>query len=147
VDFAGWDKHWWLFDTFEGVPADQMDAGRSITAASYGLPFTFEEVRERFSAYGNITVTKGRVPEIFTQACPDRIAFIHIDLNNAAAEIGALEALYARLSPGGVIVFDDFCWSASAAQFQAEMDWFRARGLTVFPLPTGRGLFVKPPAG
>ena len=58
--------------------------------------------------------------------------------------MGALDALYGRLSPGGVIVFDDFCWSTSHAQFRAEMAWFNARELTVFPLPTGQGLFIKP---
>jgi hypothetical protein len=145
LGFASWDRRWWLYDTFEGVPQDQVDAGRKLDAASYGAAFSFEEVRDRFAPYGNITVTKGRVPEVFAEACPDMIAFIHIDLNNAAAEIGALDALYPRLSPGGVIVFDDFCWSTSAAQYKAETEWFQSRGLTVFPLPTGQGLFVKPP--
>lgn len=146
VGFSAWDKHWWLYDTFEGVPADQNDSGRALSAQSYGDPFSFEEVRDRFAPYGNITVTKGRVPEVFAAVCPETIAFIHIDLNNSTAEVGALDALYDRLSPGGVIVFDDFCWATSAAQYQAEMAWFDARGLTVFPLPTGQGLFVKPPA-
>jgi O-methyltransferase len=116
-----------------------------MTAALYGENFTFEEVRERFAPFGNIEVIKGRVPEIFAQGLPDRIAFLHIDLNNAAAEIGALDVLYDRIYPGGVIVFDDFCWSTSHAQFKAEMAWFRARGLTVFPLPTGQWLFIKSP--
>jgi len=146
LDFATWPKRWWLYDTFEGVPADQMDAGRSITAGSYGVAFSFEEVRDRFAPYGNITVTKGRVPEIFAETSPDVVAFIHIDLNNATAELGALDALYPRLVPGGVIVFDDFCWSASEAQYKAEIEWFRAKDLTVLPLPTGQGLHVKPPA-
>ena len=145
VDFAGWDKRWWLYDTFEGVPPDQNDSGRALGAQSYGEPFSFEEVRDRFAPYGNITVTKGRVPEILSDVCPEQIAFMHIDLNNSTAEVGALDALYDRLSPGGVIVFDDFCWATSAAQYQAEMKWFDARGLTVFPLPTGQGLFIKPP--
>ncbi|MBL8553898.1 MAG: class I SAM-dependent methyltransferase [Phenylobacterium sp.] len=147
LDFATWDRNWWLYDTFEGVPADQRDPGREgMTATVYGESFTFEEVRDRFATYGNIRVIKGRVPDVFAQGSPGRIAFIHIDLNNAAAEIGALDALYDRLSPGGVIVFDDFCWSTSHAQYRAEMAWFQARGLNVFPLPTGQGLFIKPPA-
>lgn len=147
LDFAAWDRRWWLYDTFEGVPKDQLDAGReNLTAAAYGLAFTFEEVQGRFAPYGNIEVVKGRVPEVFAETCPEKIAFIHIDLNNATAEIGALDALYPKLSPGGVIVFDDFCWSSSHAQYKAEMAWFKDRGLTAFGLPTGQGLHVKPPA-
>ncbi len=144
VGFADWDKRWWLYDTFDGVPEDQNDAGRRITPENYGEPFSFEEVRDRFAPYGNITVIKGRVPEIFAETSPEQIAFMHIDLNNSTAEVGALDALYDRLSPGGLIVFDDFCWASSAAQYKAGMAWFGARGLTVFALPTGQGLFIKP---
>jgi O-methyltransferase len=147
LDFESWPKRWWLFDTFEGIPADQLDPGREgLTVAAYGAAFSFEEVRDRFAGTANITVVQGRVPEVFAQTCPDAISFLHIDLNNATAEVGALDALYDRLVPGGVIVFDDFGWSSSHAQAQAELAWFRARGLAIFPLPTGQGLFVKPPA-
>jgi O-methyltransferase len=146
LDFAGWDRRWWLYDTFEGVPPDQQDPGRNVTAADYGEAFSFEEVRDRFASYPNVVVTRGRVPEVLAQGCPERIAFLHIDLNNAAAEVAALDALYDRISPGGVVVFDDFCWTTSQAQYKAETAWFAARGLAVFALPTGQGLFVKPPS-
>jgi hypothetical protein len=146
LGFDGWSKRWWLYDTFDGVPADQQDPGRNITAASYGLAFSYEEVRDRFAPWSNITVTKGRVPEVLAEVCPDAVAFMHIDLNNATAEVAALDALYDKLVPGGVIVFDDFLWQSSNSQREAETAWFGARGLTVFPLPTGQGLFVKPPA-
>jgi hypothetical protein len=147
LDFASWPKRWWLYDTFEGIPKDQLDPGReNLTVANYGAAFSFEEVRDRFAATANITVVQGRVPEVFEETCPEAVSFLHIDLNNATAEIGALDALYDRIVPGGVIVFDDFGWSSSRAQAKAELAWFQARGLAIFPLPTGQGLFVKPPA-
>lgn len=145
VEFQTWDKRWWLYDTFEGIPRDQLDAGREhLTAAAYGAPYSFEEVRDRFAPFGNIEVIQGRVPEVLAERSPDRIAFLHVDLNTAAAEIAALDALYDRVSPGGIIVLDDYCWTAARAQYEAEVAWFGARGLTVFALPTGQGLFVKP---
>jgi len=148
LDFAAWDKRWWLYDTFEGIPDDQVDPGwEKVNKGAYGGTFTFEEVRDRFAPFGNIEVTKGRVPEVFEETCPETIAFMHIDLNNSTAEVGALDALYDKLSPGAVIVFDDFGWQTAHAQFKAETAWFAARGLAVFPLPTGQGLFVKPCGG
>jgi O-methyltransferase len=145
LDFASWDKRWWLFDTFEGIPDDQVDPGwEKVNKGAYGGTFTFEEVRDRFARFGNITVTKGRVPEVFAETCPEAIAFMHIDLNNSTAEVGALDALYDRIVPGGVVVFDDFGWQTAHAQFKAEQAWFADRGLAIFPLPTGQGLFVKP---
>jgi O-methyltransferase len=146
LEFGGWDRRWWLYDTFEGIPDDQVDPGwELINKESYKGTFSYEEVRDRFAGFPNIVVTQGRVPQVFDQVCPDAIAFMHIDLNSSAAEIAALDALYDKITPGGVIVFDDFGWQTAHAQFKAELAWFTARGLTIFPLPTGQGLFVKPP--
>lgn len=147
VDFATWPKRWWLYDTFEGVPPEQRDVGReNMTAAVYGQPFSYEEVQERFAPYGNVEVVKGRVPDVLAERCPEVISFLHIDLNNSVAEIAALDTLYDRLAPGGVIVFDDYQWSSSWQQYKAEAEWFRSRGLAVYPAATGQGVFVKPPA-
>jgi hypothetical protein len=104
------------------------------------------EVVDLFASYPNIEVVRGRVPEVFEARCPERIAFVHLDLNSARAEVGALDALYDRLSPGAVVVFDDYGWFTARDQFDAENGWMRARGLSILELPTGQGLFVKPPA-
>ncbi len=146
LEFASWDRTWWLFDTFEGIPVDQVDPGwEQVNKAAYNeATFSFEEVRQRFEPFPNIKVTQGRVPEIFAEVCPERIGFMHIDLNSATAEVGALDALYDRIAPGGIIVFDDFGWLTAHAQFRAELQWFTSRGLAILPLATGQGLFVKP---
>jgi hypothetical protein len=143
VGFADWPKRWFLYDTFDGIPDDQVDPNFKTSNQVYKGTFSFEEVRDRFAHIPNITVIKGRVPEVLTETCPERVAFIHMDLNNAAAEIHALDALYDRLVPGGIIVFDDYGWTVSRAQFDAENAWFARRGLQILPLPTGQGLFIK----
>ncbi len=145
VDFAQWKQRWYLYDTFEGIPDDQLDEGwAEINQSTYKDTFSFDAVRDLFGQYDNIDVIKGRVPEILQQKCPDKISFIHLDLNNTAAEIGALNYLYDRISPGGVIVLDDYGWAASRQQHLAENAWFAERGLQILALPTGQGLFVKP---
>lgn len=145
VNFGGWPKRWWLYDTFDGIPDDQLDSNGWAAANErfYRGTFSVEEVTARFAHIANMKVIKGRVPEILTETSPDKIAFMHVDLNNAAAEIGALEHLFQRISPGGVVVFDDYCWASGAAQYELETLWFEMRGLHVLPLPTGQGVFVK----
>lgn len=148
AEYLGFEKEartWWLYDTFEGVPDDQADndSWREKSAAVYKGTFSLNEVKNRFSAFPNVRLVQGRVPEVLVEQSPEQIAFLHVDLNNAAAEIGALEALYDRVSPGGVILFDDFAWAVSKAQYEAETAWFAARGRSVLALPTGQGLFVK----
>ncbi|WP_374469831.1 TylF/MycF/NovP-related O-methyltransferase [Phenylobacterium sp.] len=145
VGFADWPQRWWLYDTFDGVPDDQLDPGWAArNAAAYKGSFTYEEVTERFRPFPNVVVTRGRVPEVLDEVCPERIAFLHMDLNNSAAEIAALDRLYDQIVPGGVIVFDDYGWSTARAQLEAERRWFAARGLEILLLPTGQGRFVKP---
>lgn len=144
LDFATLPRRWRLYDTFEGIPDDQIDAGwADANAAAYKDTFSLEEVQARFEHMPNIDVIRGRVPEVLDEQGPDRIAFIHMDLNNATAEIAALDMLFDRVSSGGVILFDDFGWTVSHAQQAAEVAWFQARGLQILPLPTGQGLFIK----
>lgn len=146
VEFQTWPKRWWLYDTFEGIPADQQSPGwAEINKNLYEGAFSHEEVAQRFAHLPNVKVIKGRVPEILLEGdgAPEQIAFIHIDLNNAPAEIGALDTLFDRLSSGGVILFDDYCWGSARVQYEAEKAWFEARDLHILPLPTGQGLFVK----
>lgn len=146
LEFAGLDRTWRLYDTFDGIPDDQLDANWAANnQKAYQGTFSFEEVRDRFAAFPNIRVVKGRVPEVLAgDDLPERIAFLHMDLNNSTAEIAALDLLYDRLSPGGVIVFDDYCWEVSRAQHDAEKAWFAERGLHILPMPTGQGVFIKP---
>ena len=145
VGFRDWPKTWWLYDTFEGIPADQLDAGwAEKNDAAYGPEmFSFEEVRDRLAHIPNIRVIKGRVPEVLDQQLPEAISFLHMDMNNATAEIAALEKVFDRIVPGGVIVFDDYMWAAARTQYLAEKAWFAERGLVVLPLPTGQGVFMK----
>ena len=79
---------------------------------------------------------------VFSQGLPEKIAFAHIDMNNAPAEIGALEAIEDRLVPGAVIVLDDFGALPYRAQHVAETEWFAKRGVPVLELPTSQGLVI-----
>jgi hypothetical protein len=144
VKFSEWKKNWILFDTFDGIPDDQVDPGweKSNTSAYKGT-YSYEEVCERFAHIDNVHVIQGVVPEILIDNVPDRIAFIHMDLNNATAEIAALDFLFDRLVSGGIIIFDDFAWTVARKQYEAEKIWFESRDLRILALPTGQGLFVK----
>ena len=47
-----------------------------------------DEVRSRFEVYPNVFVIPGYVPEVLDELDIDKIAFLHIDLNNVEGEIG-----------------------------------------------------------
>ena len=93
----------------------------------------------RFAEFDNVHLTKGEVPDVLSQRSPNKIAFLHIDLNNAEAEVSTLNALYDRVVPGGSIVLDDYGWIAYRDQKDAADAFFAPRDLPILELPTGQG--------
>ncbi len=141
VDYLGgtaFPKTFWGYDTFQHDPSMPNLA---LAGHKEGL---FERVTEKFSAYPQVRLVKGLIPDVFARDCPDRIAYLHIDLNQAPAEVAALEHLFDRMVPGAILILDDYEWSGFyRPQKLAEDAWFDARRYRVMPLPTGQGLVIK----
>lgn len=125
-----------LYDLFEHA------GGMAHHSMPEHSPDLYKEVQARFADMPNVVVTQGEVPASLANA-PATIAFLHIDMNNVAAEIGALETLFDRVVPGGVIILDDFGWLSYRRQQEAEIAWFAQRGYPVLELATGQGMVVK----
>ncbi len=99
---------------------------------------TFLEVKRRFSSYDNVRLVQGFVPESFELTCPSEISFLHIDLNNAEAEISVLDHLFDKVVPGGIILLDDYGANGFIASKIAEDAWMQERGYKICELPTGQ---------
>jgi O-methyltransferase len=146
------DRTFYLYDSFEGLSPEQI-AQNADYAHSPGFVGTakkaYEEegieasVRARFAPFPNVKITKGFLPGTLDQACPDKIAYLHMDLNSALAEVATLERLFDRVVPGGIVVFDDYGWDLFRIQRAAEDEFFAKRGYVPLELPTGQGLVVK----
>lgn len=128
----------WLYDLFD--PTGAAGEGKRLPEHS---PALYQTVCARFERQTNVTVTRGKVPEVLHDASPERIAFLHVDMNNPDAERGALELLYDRVATGGMIVFDDYGWTGYQDQKRMADGFARSRGLGVLELPTGQGLMIK----
>ena len=144
LDFGNSERHLWLYDTFEGLSKKYSSAEEfEVINKNYRNEGLHELVLERFAPYDNVTVTKDVVPDAFEQAVPDKIAFLHVDLNAASAEIAVLEALIDRVMPRGVILLDDFARQDMPGLCEAHFNWWRDKGVQVLELPTGQGLVIK----
>jgi O-methyltransferase len=136
-------KTLFLFDTWDGIPEDQLDTGRK-QIDKYKDPDNYTKVLERFKDYANVKVVKGRVPEAFEQVeMPEKIAFLHLDMNTSVAEIAALDILFERMVPGSVCLLDDFGLVIAREQMVNQTEWFRRRGYMVCELPTSQALVIK----
>lgn len=141
VDYLGgrdFPRTFWAYDAFE------HDATMVNHSMQEHGPSLYPRVVAKFANYPQVKVVKGIIPDSFAGNCPERIAYMHIDLNQAPAEIAALEHLFERMTPGGIVILDDYEWAgAYRKQKLAEDPWFEERGYRVMPLPTGQGLVIK----
>jgi O-methyltransferase len=141
VDYLGgpaFPKTFWCYDLFDH---DSSMLNHAMPEHGESL---YARVCEKFMPYSQVQVMRGKIPEVFASGCPERIAYLHIDLNQAPAEIAALEHLFDRMVPGGILILDDYEWAgAYRGQKIAEDAWFDERQYRVMPLPTGQGLVIK----
>lgn len=145
------DRTFYLYDSFEGFSPALSSAGDfpsdpdflAMANEVYRDPAIYEAVVKKFAGMPHVKIIRGFVPDTFKIGIPERIAFLHIDLNSPAAEIAALEHLFDRVVSGGYIVFDDYGWKPFKKQRDAENRFMADRGHFILELPTGQGLVIK----
>ena len=135
VDFP---KTFWTYGLFE------HKEGMLHHAMPGHVPGLFERVKYKFRNYEQVKILKGNIPDVFVEQSPEKICYLHIDLNEAPAELAALDVLFDRMVPGGILILDDYEWAGVyRRQKLAEDQWFEERSYRVMPLPTGQGLVIK----
>lgn len=139
IDYLGgtdFPKTFWGYDTYDYHPVE----GHNFACHEQGF---FEKVQGRFADYKQVNLIRGLLPDSFADGTPEKVAYLHLDLNNAEGEIAVLSALFDRIVSGGMIILDDYEWAAYRAQKKSEDPWFSERNYRVMPLPTGQGLIIK----
>lgn len=134
---AATGKNYFIYDAFEHTGTEMNHAMPEHS------PDLFDKVCERFKNYDFVKVIKGYVPDSFSLNFPEKIAFAHVDLNQAPAEVGALRRIIPILAPGAVIILDDYGWWGYHQQKDAEDPLFAEYELEVLELPTGQGLVLN----
>ncbi|MBM3508885.1 MAG: methyltransferase [Alphaproteobacteria bacterium] len=144
VEFQRHPKRLFLYDTFSGLPeATSTQAERDRVGGGYRDETVYQAVLDRFALCANVEVIRGVVPDVLSERAPERIALLHLDLNAAQAEVGALDALFDRVSPGGLILLDDFGRQENGALNEAHAAWLAKHGCLALEMPTGQGLVIK----
>jgi hypothetical protein len=146
------DRRFYLIDTFGGPVLTQYSAEevqksrvaiakRALEAGSYVTDM--QRIRANFAAWKNAVIIQGAIPEVLNTVEFKPIAFLHIDMNCALPERLALEFFWDRLSPGAVVLLDDYAYSGHECQRDAIDTVARAKGIHVLSLPTGQGMIIR----
>jgi hypothetical protein len=146
TNFDSLGKRFYLFDTFAGIPAEQLSDEERAQAHREQHDFyfdCFELAKRNFSRFESAVLVRGAVPGTLSSVEIGPVAYLSIDMNIEHPEIAALEYFWPKLVLGGVVVLDDYAWRQHAYR-KHTMDAFAARqGIEILTLPTGQGLIVK----
>jgi len=146
-------RRFYLIDTFRGpitaqFSSEEIEAGRlqvaEMAIASGGYVTDMERVRRNYAEWPNAVVVQGAIPEILPEVPINRVAFLHLDMNCAYPERAALEFFWTRLTPGALVLFDDYSYFGCKQQTESIDAAMAKLGVSVLSLPTGQGLVIKP---
>jgi hypothetical protein len=148
LDFNRLDKEFWLFDTFRGIPEEQMtEADRTGIGGWHNRESyeeCFERARQNFAPWPRCRLVRGAVPATLAAFPPGRaVAYLSIDMNIVLPEIAALDFFWDRLVPGAVVLLDDYGWATHRAQREAFDAFARDRGAMILSVPTGQGVLIR----
>ncbi|GAB4005695.1 TylF/MycF/NovP-related O-methyltransferase [Nocardioides ultimimeridianus] len=152
-----------LFDTFEGMPPPteedtRLDTGGERITAQEALDRVgrdarvwavagLEDVQQGMAETGypadRVHFHQGLVEDTVPDLAPATIALLRLDTDWYASTKHELEHLYQRLSPGGVLILDDYAdWEGAR---RATDEWLAATGERLLLVPIGQGVIaVKP---
>jgi O-methyltransferase len=150
----------YLFDTFEGMPPPSDDDVRLADGSSaeellatsqreskVWAVATLDDVQQGFESVPypgeQVHFVKGLVQDTVPQEAPEQIAILRLDTDWYESTRHELEHLYPRLSPGGVLLIDDYgYWQGSRKAVDEFIEKTGAR-LLLLRMSTGR-VAVKP---
>ncbi len=157
TNFESYKKTFWLLDTYEGFDPRYLSAAEQATqkkahkALGKSGPWyrgmyepVWEIVQQKFGRYPFVKLVKGAVPDTLPEVTAPKVAFLSLDMNCAAPEVEALEYFWDKLTPGGIVLFDDYGFVGHEEQHERENEFARAKGVAICALPTGQGLLIKP---
>ena len=147
LDFNNINKTFWLFDTFNGIPREQISrkeakAGRGNENAEW-YPECFELAVSNFKPYPRARLVRGKVPDTLSTVEIDKVSYLHLDMNIAYPERAALEYFWPMMPTGAIALLDDYGWSSYLEQKKILDEFAASKGVEIFMLPTGQGLLLR----
>jgi len=110
------DRRVWVADSFEGLPqpnpvAYPADAQDTHYAVKF-LRVSLDEVKANFAKFNmlddRVEFLKGWFKDTLPTAPIAKLAILRLDGDMYESTTNALDALYAKVSPGGFVIVDDY---------------------------------------
>ncbi len=121
----------WIFDTFEGLPAPSnadpdLEIARLYTGDSRADLGEVSALLDQLGLGAQCELVKGLFQDTLPASAVETIAVLHIDCDWYESVKICLDQLYDRVSPGGIIQFDDYGYWAGARKAVDEFLYRRS---------------------
>lgn len=127
----GSNRRLFLYDTYTGMPEpgerdigargerarDLWDKSRNGQESEWCFA-PLDAVRKNMGSTGypggQVMYVEGRVEQTLPGTCPDRVSLLRLDTDWYESTLHELTHLFPRLSPGGILLIDDYgCWKGA----------------------------------
>ena len=155
-----------VFDSFEGLskPEDRDHGKTHNVVESFENLSTSSEVRDQpsqwvwrehmlavgedvvarnLAAFKNFRLYRGWIPFRFAEVAERRFSFVHLDVDLYRPTFDSMAFFYPRMSPGGIILCDDYGFISCPGAKRAVDEFLADRPETVIQLTSGQGMIVK----
>jgi O-methyltransferase len=139
--FRGSDRLVHLFDSFAGLPAPEPCDGDYWVVGALRAPE--ESLQTTLAGFDNYRVYKGWIPERFQDVADRNFSFVHVDVDLYRPTLDSLEFFYPRMSPGGLMLMDDYGFTSCPGAKRAADEFFAHRPESIVMLPTGQSFVIK----
>jgi len=102
-----------------------------------------EVAKDVFAPFSGIEFAVGRLPETIAPSNIKKIAYASIDLNSAVAEMAVAAEIWDIMTPGGMIVLDDYGFGGHEDQNKAWNQFAKSKGRVILAMPTGQGILMR----
>ena len=139
--FGGQQRELFLLDTFGGMPAITRPGLDLHSAGDFG-DASLIQVQQYLSDLDRITFLPGLFSERFSDIAERKFSFAHVDCDLYESTRQCTAFFGDRLSPGGVMAFDDYGFKSCPGAKQAVDEWAEDTGRLVAWLPTGQAFTI-----
>ena len=152
--YDGADLH--LVDSFAGFPQPreqdfiplrdrtQVVSGPAFQAGDAEAPE--QHLRDLLAGFPKVAVHRGWIPQVYATLPESAWSYVHIDVDLYEPTLASLEYFHPRMTPGGVIVCDDYGSTLFPGAHSAWDEFCESAKLPFIVLETGQAVLLTPGA-
>lgn len=130
-----------LFDTFTGIPSvDSKHDPKSLKGMFRGS--SSQKVKEVLQGQ-NICIYEGIFPDTTLGVKDRKFCFVHSDADVYPSTLAACEFFYPRLTPGGILLFDDYGYIGTPGARDAVDEFFKDKPETPVVFMPDQAIVIK----